>query len=340
MVLALLGKSFPAFHLRRFSRGLAAAAAMAMLLPAPFAFTADDAATLATRAEHVLDHWDGNPEALAAAGSAIDEAVKLEPNNAHFRGIQARQLLLANTTNEGIRPSALGNAHGILLRAALEMPPPDARAYAFLAMVKLQLDRNDPKAWWAVKAAERADPNDPYVKMALGRYEATSAQGADLPYIAAAIDSGLASPFELRKAYKAVIPYYAMKGDRKGFDRTIEGQVKLDPSNPYIRGNAALNLVEYFVDFEAGERYAREALAIADYPHARSTLSLALYGQWAQALQSGKDKAEVEKRFRTAYANDPGARMVPTCAAGWKPLEFVFIALEARDLQLKDMHRC
>jgi hypothetical protein len=130
---------------------------MAMLLPAPFAFTADDATSLAARAEYVIDHWDGNPESLASAGEAIEQAVKLDPTNFHFCGIQARQLLLANTTDEGIKPSALGKAHGILLRAALESPPPDARAYAFLAMVKLQLDRSDPKAWWALKSAERAN---------------------------------------------------------------------------------------------------------------------------------------------------------------------------------------
>jgi hypothetical protein len=340
MLFALLGKPFTALHLRRFSRGLAAAAAMAMLLPAPLAFTADDATSLASRAEYVLDHWDGNQEALAAAGKSIEEAVKLDPANAHFRGVQAWHLLLANTTEEGIKPSALGQAHGILLRAAIELPPPDARTFAFLAIVKLQLDQNDPKAYWAVKSAERANPNDPYVKLALGRYEAASVQGADKPYIAAAIDAGLASPVELRKAYEAVIPWYLVQGDRKGFDKTVAAQMKLDPSNPYLPGNAALRVIEAFQDFRMGERYAREALAIADYPHARGSLSLALYGQWAEALRDGKDKATAEKLFRKAYANDPGARMVPTCAAAVKRLKFVFTALDERDLRLEDMHNC
>ena len=300
----------------------------------------NEAATLAARAEQVLDHWDGDAKALAEAGDAIAAAVKLEPDNAHYRGIEARQLLLANTTEEGIKPSALGLAHGILMRAAWGMPPHDARAMAFLAMVKLQLNPNDPKVFWAMKSAERANPNDPYVKLAQARYEDTLFQGAGLRYVEAAVDAGLASPVELRKAHAELLPAYAGQRNRDRFDRTVAAMIQLDPANPYVRGNAALNLVEWFVDFKGGERMAREALAIMDYPHARGTLSLALYGQWAEAVRDGKDKATVEELFRKAYANDPNGRMIPTCAAEWKPLEFVFTALDSKALHVQDMRKC
>jgi len=39
-------------------------------------------------------------------------------------------------------------------------------------------------------------------------------------------------------------------------------------------------------------------------------------------------------------AFDPGAHLVPTCLADWKPLEFVYARLEEKQVRRADMHQC
>jgi predicted Zn-dependent protease len=253
--------------------------------------------------------------------------------------VKARQVLAAGTTEEGIRPSALGTAHGILFRAALEMQPADARLFAFLARVRMELKQD--RVSWALKSAEKADPNDPWVKLAWAEYYAQeSDKGSQIRYLNEAIAAGLASPPELRKAYDVLLPSYVAQREREKADAAYAARVALDPRDPLIRGAHARNLIVYFMDFEAGERLAREALAISDYPQAHETLSLALYGQWARAARDRRGAKVIDALYRKADAHDPGGRMLPACLAEWEPLAFVYAKLEEKHVRRADMHRC
>ena len=306
---------------------------VALTLAAPFAVQpSEDAETLAARAENILDHWDGDAGALEAVKASIDEAVRLDASSARYRGIQARQILLAGTSEEGTRPSALRLAQGILMRAALEGQPADARVFAFLARVGMQTKFN--KVQWALNEARQLGPDDPWVDLAWA--ESTR----DPRYLQKAIDDGLASPFELRPALDKLLAYDLASGDRARAAATYQRRVALDPRDALIRGSYAREVVVYFVDFATAERVARQALAIRDYPHARQTLSLALYGQWAQAARDREGPDKVQALFRKAQAFDPGAHLVPTCLADWKPLEFVYARLEEKQVRRADMHQC
>jgi hypothetical protein len=319
---------------------------LAVLFPAllvaavPTALGADGpAAALAAKAEAIVDHWDGDPKQLDEAKAAIEEAVRLDPSSRHYRGVQARQILLAGTSEDGIRQSALGQAHGILFGAALEGNPADARVFAFLTQVRIALKQD--KTYWAVTSAEKADPKDPWVKWAWAQYYASEHDVAgQMRSLDEAVAAGLPNPIELRKAYDLLLPNYAATRERVKFDAAYAGRARLDPRDAYLRGNAARDLATWFQDFPAAERLAREALALADYPQARQTLSLSLYGAWAQAARDGKGADVIQARFAKAHAFDPGGHLIPTCLAGWQPLEYVFTRLEEKRIRREDMHQC
>ena len=292
----------------------------------------ENAAALAALAETILDHWDGDAADLATAKAAIDKALDIDPASAHARGIKARQILLAGTSEEGTKPSALRAAQGILMRAAVDGQPADARVFAFLARVGMQTHFD--KVQWALNEAQQLGPDDPWVDLAWA--EATH----DLKYLQKAIDDGLANPIELRPALDKLLARYlaARRPDKAA--AIYERRVALDPTDALVRGDYAREVIVNLVDFTTGERVAREALALKDYPHARQSLSLALYGRWAQAARDREGPDKVEALYRKAQAFDPGAHLIPTCLADWKPLEFVYSRLEQKQVRREEMHQC
>ena len=304
----------------------------------PPATAEEDAPTLAARAEALLDRWDGDAAQLESAKADIDAALRLVPDSPHYRGLQARRILLAGTSEDGIRQSALLEAHGILLRT-VEAQPGDARAFAFLVPVRIKLKQDDGFRW--AKAAERLAPNDPWVKWAWAQHFAAQGNEPDqVRLLDEAVALGLPNPIELRKAYDLLLPHYALSRQRAKLDGAYAARVKLDPNDPYLRGNMARDLVVYFQDFVAAERSVREAIAMSDYPQARETLSLALYGQWAAAARDGAGPDRIQALYAKARAFDPGGHLIPTCLADWQPLQFVYARLAEKSIRREDMHRC
>jgi len=104
--------------------------------------------------------------------------------------------------------------------------------------------------------------------------------------------------------------------------------VAIAPNNAALYGDYARDVMIHWVDFDRGERLARKALSMRDYPHARQSISLALYGRWADAKRRGLPASEVAALYEAASRNDPGARMVPSCALEAPKLRFVSEAIE------------
>jgi hypothetical protein len=130
--------------------------------------------------------------------------------------------------------------------------------------------------------------------------------------------------------------------EREKSDAEYAEMMRLQP-DAFIPGDYARGLMLHFQDFDAGERYARKALAMRDYPHARESLSLALYGKWAVAKRSGRDLTEVRALLDAAEANDPGAAHVPECALTWPPMKFLADSLDALGVKRRrdaDTHDC
>ena len=116
--------------------------------------------------------------------------------------------------------------------------------------------------------------------------------------------------------------------DRTKLDAEVAEMLRLKPGEAFIYGDTSRGLMTNFLDFDAGETYARKALSMRDYAHARQSLSLALYGKWAVAVKEGRDPAQVRALLAAAQANDPTARNVPTCALEYPPLRFVADGLQ------------
>ncbi len=168
----------------------------------------------------------------------------------------------------------------------------------------------------------------------------TGQQREQIQYAEEAIATGTQNVKALVAAYEILATSPASRTDRTKADAYFAKAVAIQPGNAWVRGNHARNVIMHFGDFDSGEKLAREALAIMDYPHARQTLSLALYGRWALAMKEGEPLATREPLYEAAYRNDPGGRYLPECAMRWEPLSFVFEAVAAKGMQRRDMHRC
>jgi tetratricopeptide (TPR) repeat protein len=298
----------------------------------------DKAEALTMEAAQLLDRWDGESEILETADKLLQEAMRLDPASTHAMAEQARRVLLAGTEEEGVRPSALRTAEGLLNRALTDSPHPRVMALSGHLYNLLGQPQN---VWKSLKPAERSLPNDPWVKLYWAEYYAAMHdQPSEIRYLEEAIAAGLANKRELRKALHTMLPYYIAFRMREKADAAYARIVAMDSTNPMIRGDFARGLILGFGDFETSARVAREALAMADFPHARQTLSLALYGRWAQAARDGKGPDVVERLYREATANDPDGRQLPSCLASYGPVEFVFERLAAKQFRIDQMHRC
>lgn len=312
----------------------------AMLIPSLGAFAGEPRAeALAAEAEALLDRWDGEATLLEAAEKLLREALLADPASSLALATQARRVLLAGTEDGGIRPSALRSAEGLLNRAAFA-PSPHPRAMALRGHLFILMGDIGQVRKFLMPAAARL-PGDPWVKLYLAEYHAVIGDRAqEIRYLEEAIAAGLPGKREMRKALDTLMPIYLASGMREKADGIHARTVAMDPANPMIRGDFARRVIEYFVDFDAGARLAREALAMSDYPHARQTLSLALYGRWAQAAKQGSGPDVIEALYREATANDPDGSQIPGCLALHPPLQFVFERLEAKRLRREQMHRC
>ena len=87
----------------------------------------------------------------------------------------------------------------------------------------------------------------------------------------------------------------------------------------------------WFGDFDAGEKLARKAISMKDYPDARESL-VASPSTWpvgASQARGCRSGARRQRLYKAALANDPGARHIPTCALGSPGLRAVREAIES-----------
>jgi predicted Zn-dependent protease len=299
----------------------------------------ESAEQLAMAADRLLDTWDGEAEILEAAGKLLEQALQAEPDSSLAMAVEARRVLHAGTEEGAIRPSAMRTADGLLNRAVFS-PSPHPRAWALRAhLYHLAGDRNNTLKY--VRPAQKERPDDPWVKFVLAKHTGSLGDiGAEVAILEEALAAGFSAKRELKAALDTMLPFYLTSRLRDKADAIYTRIVALQPREPMIRADYARRVIEYFIDFDAGERLARESLAISDSPHARQTLSIALYGRWAQAAKDGKGLAVVEKLYQEATANDPEGRQIPGCMAYHPPLRFVFERLEAKRFRREQMHRC
>ena len=237
---------------------------------------------------------------------------------------QARTILESGNKS---REAAL-KANPLLWRA-IEVDQRNGPALVLLSFVQDTSGNQpqDPRRWYvmATKAGGIDEPwLIPYHLWYAEKYDPEKVQH----YRELFAKSGAGDPKAQFNAHHELMKTALRRGERATADAEYAELVRMQPDEAFIPGDYAQGVMLEFQDFDAGERYARKALSIRDYPHARGSLSLALYGKWAKAVREGRDPSEVRALLAAAQKNDPGARQVPTCALGWPPMQFVADALQ------------
>jgi tetratricopeptide (TPR) repeat protein len=143
-----------------------------------------------------------------------------------------------------------------------------------------------PKAHRSLTRAEALGSKDPWLYLNWAAYHKKNNEPLKVLEMAErAVATGKANKKALGSAYFEMIWVTAeVKRDRKRADQIYDEMIALNPGNAWTRGNYARQVIVGFGDFAAAEALALEALAIMQYPHAMQTLSMALYGQWAAAI--------------------------------------------------------
>jgi tetratricopeptide (TPR) repeat protein len=297
------------------------------------------AALLAATAEKILNTWQGESGTVARAEKLIDEALALDPKSGHALVEKGRTILMSAPCCSGYSQREV-QASIPLFTKATQLDPPYGRGYVLMGHVYTEVGLLD-EAHKALTMAGGLVPNDPWLKLNWGAYYAALGKfDEQASYAEQAIATGTTNPKAQRAAYDIVIKHAVRKGDRGKADAFYARYVEAQPNQPWVRGNYANNVLIFFADFATGEKLAREALELMDYPHARGSLSLALYGQWARAERDGKPPAEVERLYDIAYRNDPGGRYLPECAVNNQRVGFVFEAVFRKGIERRSLRRC
>lgn len=282
--------------------------------------TAED---LAARAEALIDQYEGDPSRLAEAEKNIAASLEIG-RNSHALVEKARLTLIRGAES----PQSLQAAE-LLLQSAMNTDFDYGRTYVLQGYVYTKMG-NLGAANQAFFKARRLAPTDPWFRVNYADYlqQMGDVAGAR-KYREELIASGTTNRKALGSAQSSLLNTYLIARDRPKADGTYAEIVRLAPANAWVRGDYAREVILWFVDFDAGQRHAEEALALMDYPHARQTLSLAHYGKWAAAKRDGKDPKIVLALLKEAQAYDPGAQLVPSCALDWAPLGFVKQSIDA-----------
>lgn len=251
----------------------------------------------------------------------------------------ARRILQAGTEEGVVRPSALREAQ-IILNRAYFAGSPDSATLALRGHV-YEILGDKVESYRSLKQAELLAPDDPWVKLYWAEHYAGQSPAEQERYLFAALENGLPAGPEARAAIDTLMPRVMASQQRARSDSLFARLLAMEPDNPRVRGDYARALIVYFADFDAAARLARETLALSDYPDARQTLALALYGRWAQAARDRKGPEVLAALHREAIAHDPEGRLLPSCLAEWPRTAFVYEFLaQKKNFRRENMHRC
>jgi hypothetical protein len=303
-----------------------------------------DTAALA-RADRRMDEWGGDRSQLEAARVEIERVLATNPGSAEAHVRHARYLLnSAMNTGSDYDADGLAASERALDRA-LGIEPDSVAAHLLLASVyRLQGRQDDARAAltriealgpefvdlhrrWAELLLAEDKPED-----ALARCERIRASGPQFEDDADRCATGplwrLGRFEEVEQRYRAI----AVRA----------------PGSAWTQGNLAHALL--CARNKAGDAAvaATRALELMDYPQARLTLAAALYYQWAELVNAGRQQEAEPLWVRAGEAMDgPPAHLLATaCHAGfarpllkasrdmrrgplYSPMETVMLAAEA-----------
>ena len=282
------------------------------------------ASDLALEAQRILDAR--SPE-FDKAQAAIDRSMAKQPNAPAL--VQKARLVIMLGGEGG---QSLEEAEH-LLQGASNLDFNYGPAYVMHGYVFMRLDRMA-EAGQSFFRAGRMVPDDPQYLYYYAMY-LDHGFGDPAPYYERYVAFSSTNASQRADADHWLLQRYVARRDRAKADATFNDLLRTKGEVAELYGDYARAVMTWFTDFTAGEQLARKAISLRDYVHARQSLSLALYGKWAEAKRAGRS-AQAAALYETAKGNDPGARNVPSCALDAPSLQFVREALEeiwARDAQ-------
>src|SRR5262249_10547014 len=133
--------------------------------------------------------------------------------------------------------------------------------------------------------------------------------------------------------------YYVFKHNWAEAQKLYDSHKRLEPTDPWIRGNYAAWLANNG-EFERAIPHARDALNLMEYGAARHTLTVSLFGAWATLKKNGKEPAKAQAYFDEAYAIQPDLRSIADGTAQYPASKIIFdMLLKSGYLENPPPHR-
>lgn len=265
-------------------------------LPAP------SADVLAAR--QILDAYSGRADVLPVARERITRALKAKPNDYLALKELSRYHVISGFINSTTyQPGSLEEAEAAI-REALRIAPEFPEGHIFLGHIQLQHGNLDEALASLLHAAELGTM-DPSLDLNLARVYAGQGELArNLEHSQRVLDNPAATPNQ-----KSNAAWYLAQGDQRAGEvgagaSRFEEQVRLNPTNAWVRGDYANYLSETLGRHDEAIAEARKALEILDHGVGRHFLAMALYRKWAELVADGKAE-EGEKFFVEAQQNYP-----------------------------------
>jgi tetratricopeptide (TPR) repeat protein len=255
-------------------------------------------------ARQILDAYSGRRDALPEALMRIERSLKANPDDYFALKELSRYHVISGALRAyTYRPGSLENAESAI-REALRIAPDFPEGHIFLGHIQLQQRKLDEALASLLHAAELGT-SDPSLDLNLAR---VYAEKGDLERNLEHSRRVLANPAATLNQ-KSNAAWYLAQGDTQAGDveraaSRFEEQVRLNPTNAWVRGDYANYLSETLGRHDDAIAEARKTLELLDYGVGRRFLAMALYRKWGAMVAEGKAN-EAEAYFVEAQSNHP-----------------------------------
>jgi Tfp pilus assembly protein PilF len=267
-------------------------------------------------AGELLDSWHGEGQLLDQAQQKLTDALKLDPQNYFALKELARFQIMAGYINSrnvrngrylytvgNYSPGTLDAAEA-LARESIRINPSFAEGYVYLGYIQLEQTKLG-EAAKSLTQAEVLGTEDPWLQLnwaslnnARGEFSAAAERWQRV------LKSGTSNKKALSSAYGFLIESYKQTGDTNKVVALYKEQIKLRPTNAWLRGEYADYLSATLGRNDEAIEQANAALRVMDYGVGRRILAFAIYRKWADMVAQGAGTG-AEKYFQTALAIDP-----------------------------------
>ncbi len=267
-------------------------------------------------AGELLNSWHGEGQLLEQAQQKLAEALKLDPQSYFaFKELARLQIMAGYINSRNVKngtyfytignyaPGTLDTAE-TLARESIRINPSFAEGYVYLGYIQLEQTKLDDAAK-SLAQAEILGTDDPWLQLnwaslnnARGEFSAATERWQRV------LKSGTSNKKALSSAYGFLIESYKQSGDTSKVVALYKEQIKLRPTNAWLRGEYADYLSATLGRNDEAIEQANAALKVMDYGMGRRILAFAIYRKWADMVAQGAGTG-AEKYFQTALAIEP-----------------------------------